>query len=157
VREYVEDREVSAWFLLDLSASVDFGSSAKRKRAVSQDFVTVLARLLTRHGNRVGAILYGDRVDTVIPARGGRRQVLHLLHRMSTRPDGRALEGHAPRRPSDARAVDRAAPLAHVRRVRLHQRAGLGQGARPPRASATRRSPCACTTRSSACCPTSAW
>jgi len=93
VREYVEDREVSAWFLLDLSASVDFGSASKRKRAVSQDFVTVLARLLTRHGNRVGAILYGDRVDTVIPARGGRRQVLHLLHRIRTRPDGARSKG----------------------------------------------------------------
>ncbi len=87
VREYVEDREVNAWFLLDLSASVDFGSSAVRKRAVAVDFVTVLARLLTRHGNRVGAILYGDRVDTVIPARGGRRQVLHLLHKLGTRPE----------------------------------------------------------------------
>jgi uncharacterized protein (DUF58 family) len=86
VREYVEDREVNAWFLLDLSASVDFGSSTVRKRAVSQDFVTVLARLLPRHGNRIGAILYGDRVDTVIPARGGRRQVLHLLHRLASRP-----------------------------------------------------------------------
>ena len=87
VREYVEDREVTAWFLLDLSASVDFGSSAVRKRAVAVDFVTVLARLMARHGNRVGAILYGDRVDTVIPARGGRRQVLHLLHRLATRPE----------------------------------------------------------------------
>ena len=87
VREYVEDREVNAWFLLDLSASVDFGSSAVKKRAVAVDFVTVLARLLTRHGNRVGAILYGDRVDTVIPARGGRRQVLHLLHALGTRPE----------------------------------------------------------------------
>ena len=87
VREYVEDREVSAWFLLDLSASVDFGSSVKRKRAVSLDFVTVLARLLTRHGNRIGAILYGDKVDTVIPARGGRRQVLDLVHRLQKRPE----------------------------------------------------------------------
>ena len=87
VREYVEDREVTAWFLLDLSASVDFGSSAVRKRAVAVDFVTVLARLLTRHGNRVGAILYGDRVDSVIPAGGGRRQVLHLLHRLANRPE----------------------------------------------------------------------
>ena len=86
VREYVEDREVTAWFLLDLSASVDFGSSAVRKRTVAVDFVTVLARLMARHGNRVGAILYGDRVDAVIPARGGRRQVLHLLHRLATRP-----------------------------------------------------------------------
>jgi uncharacterized protein (DUF58 family) len=93
VREYVEDREVNAWFLLDLSASVDFGSAAVRKRAVSQDFVTVLARLLTRHGNRIGAILYGDRVDTVIPARGGRRQVLHLLHRLLARPESPRSKG----------------------------------------------------------------
>jgi uncharacterized protein (DUF58 family) len=93
VREYVEDREVNAWFLLDLSASVDFGSSAKRKRAVSQDFVTVLARLLTRHGNRVGALLYGDKVDTVILPRSGRRQVLHLLHRMASRPEGAKSKG----------------------------------------------------------------
>ena len=93
VREYVEDREVTAWFLLDLSASVDFGSSAVRKRAVAVDFVTVLARLLTRHGNRVGAILSGDRVDTVIPARGGRRQVLHLLHRLGARPETARSKG----------------------------------------------------------------
>src|ERR1043165_9222243 len=55
VREYNEDREVTAWFLLDLSPSVDFGSADVRKRAVSADFVTVIARLLTKHGNRVGA------------------------------------------------------------------------------------------------------
>lgn len=86
VREFVEDREVSAWFLLDLSASIDFGSSEVRKSAVSTDFVAVLARLLTRHGNRVGAILYGDRVDAVLPARGGRRQVLHLMASLGKRP-----------------------------------------------------------------------
>ena len=86
VREYYEEREVAAWFLLDLSASVDFGSRQLRKQAVSAEFVSVLARILTRHGNRVGALLYGDSVDTVIPARGGRRQVLHLLHRMIERP-----------------------------------------------------------------------
>ena len=86
VREYNEEREVAAWFLLDLSASVDFGSQHLKKQAVSTEFVAVLARILTRHGNRVGALFYGDSVDTVIPARSGRRQVLHLLHRMMTRP-----------------------------------------------------------------------
>jgi uncharacterized protein (DUF58 family) len=85
VREYNEDREVTAWFLLDLSPSVDFGSRV-RKRSVAIDFVTVLARLLTRHGNRVGALFYGDGVDTVIPARSGRRHVLHLLHKLFFRP-----------------------------------------------------------------------
>ena len=82
VREYHEDREVSAWFLLDLSQSVAFGSREKRKRSVSEDFVAVLARLLTRHGNRVGALYYGERVSGMIPARSGRRQVLALLQGM---------------------------------------------------------------------------
>jgi uncharacterized protein (DUF58 family) len=87
VREYNEEREVNAWFLLDLSPSVDFGSAQVKKRTVAADFVTVLARILTRHGNRVGALFYGDRVDTVIPARSGRRQVLHILHTMLARPE----------------------------------------------------------------------
>jgi uncharacterized protein (DUF58 family) len=84
VRVFTEDREMAAWFLLDLSPSVDFGSGEQRKRNVSAEFVATLARLLTRHGNRVGAMLYGSGVDAVIPTRGGRRHVLHLLHSMQT-------------------------------------------------------------------------
>jgi len=87
VREYHEDRDVTAWFLLDLSPSVDFGSREVRKRGVESEFVTLLARLLSRHGNRVGALFYGDKVDTVIPARSGRRHVLHIVHAMLTRPE----------------------------------------------------------------------
>jgi uncharacterized protein (DUF58 family) len=86
VRVFTEDREMASWFLLDLSPSVDFGSGEQRKSQVSAEFVTVLARVLTRHGNRVGAMLYGSGVDTVLPARGGRPHVLHLLHAMQTRP-----------------------------------------------------------------------
>ena len=86
VREYNEDRDVTAWFLLDVSPSVDFGSGDVRKRSVSTDFVTVLSRILTRHGNRVGAAFYGETMDTVIPARSGRRHVLQILHRMLQRP-----------------------------------------------------------------------
>jgi uncharacterized protein (DUF58 family) len=86
VRQFTEDRELSAWFLVDLSASVDFGSNRFTKRRIAREFVAVLARLLTRHGNRVGALLYGTEVDTVLPARGGRTHVLELLQRMAARP-----------------------------------------------------------------------
>ncbi|MDO9089881.1 MAG: DUF58 domain-containing protein [Burkholderiaceae bacterium] len=89
VRVFTEDREMAAWFLLDLSPSVDFGSSELRKREVSADFVAVLARLLTRHGNRVGAMLYGSGADTVIPPRSGRVHVLHLMHSMLRAAAGR--------------------------------------------------------------------
>jgi uncharacterized protein (DUF58 family) len=86
VREYHEDREVTAWFLLDLSPSIDFGSGEVRKRAVSSDFVAVLTRILTRHGNKVGALFYGEEVDAMIPARSGRRHVLQIVHAMLSRP-----------------------------------------------------------------------
>ncbi|MBL8379203.1 MAG: DUF58 domain-containing protein [Burkholderiales bacterium] len=87
VRQFHEDREVTAWFLLDLSPSIDFGSDQVRKRSLAAELVAVLARILTRSGNRVGAMLYGDKVDEVIPARSGRRHVLHLMHSILARPE----------------------------------------------------------------------
>ena len=53
VRQFLEDRDLSAWFLLDLSGSVDFGSGDVTKLEVSSGFVATLARVITRHGNRV--------------------------------------------------------------------------------------------------------
>ena len=88
IREFVEDREITAWFLLDLSPSVDFGTveSERLKRSVLVEFVTTLARVLTRHGNRVGAIFYGGGVERTIPARGGRVQVLRLINDLVSHP-----------------------------------------------------------------------
>ena len=86
VRQYVEDREITAWFLLDLSPSMDFGTVQSLKRTVLIDFVTTLARLLTRHGNRVGATFYGSRVERTVPPRGGRIQVLRLVNELLKQP-----------------------------------------------------------------------
>ncbi len=80
VRQYVEDREITAWFLLDLSPSLDFGTVETMKRALLIDFVTTFARLLTRHGNRVGAIFYDSKVERTIPAHSGKNQVLRLIN-----------------------------------------------------------------------------
>ncbi len=82
VRQYVPEREIAAWFLLDLTPSMDFGTveTQRLKRTVLVDFVATLARLLTRGGNRVGAVLFGTRVERLIPARGGRIQVLRLVN-----------------------------------------------------------------------------
>src|ERR1041384_271117 len=80
VRQYVEDREITAWFLLDLSPSVDYGTARSQKRPMLIDFVTTPARLPARAGNRVGAIFYGGKVERTVPARGGRDQVLRLTN-----------------------------------------------------------------------------
>jgi uncharacterized protein (DUF58 family) len=86
VRQYMEDREVTAWFLLDMSPSVDFGTVATDKRKLLVDFVGVLARLLTRHGNRVGAIVFSGSLARAIPARGGRTHVLRLIRELQDQP-----------------------------------------------------------------------
>ena len=86
VRQFSEDRDMNAWFLVDLSPSADFGSSRVNKRDLSTQFVAALARLLSQHGNRTGAMIYGSMVDTIMPPRCDRRHVLHLLHRLRHRP-----------------------------------------------------------------------
>ncbi len=79
VRIYMEDREVTAWFLVDLSPSMAFGREDRRKESVVVDLVGMLARLLTRNGNRVGAILYDNTMQITIPPLSGRPQVLRLI------------------------------------------------------------------------------
>jgi len=82
----MEDREVIAWFLLDLSPSVDFGTLQNQKRNVLIDFVATLARLLTRHGNRVGAMMFGSAIQRTVPARSGRLQVLRIINDLLNQP-----------------------------------------------------------------------
>jgi uncharacterized protein (DUF58 family) len=90
VRQYREDRDITAWFLLDLSGSIDFGARDVRKRDVLIEFVAVMARWLSRRGNRVGAVLYGTQADVALPPGSGRPHVLELVQRMQ---NARALQG----------------------------------------------------------------
>jgi uncharacterized protein (DUF58 family) len=78
VRQYVDDRELTAWLLLDRSPSMRFGHEDRTKEAVLAELVAVLSRLFTRGGNRVGAVLANDQVERVIAPRSGRNQVLRL-------------------------------------------------------------------------------
>jgi uncharacterized protein (DUF58 family) len=85
VRQYIEEREVTAWFLLDLSPSMGFGRLDRHKDTVLIDFVATLARLLTRNGNRVGAIFYNNHIERTISPGNGRAQVLRLTHELLKR------------------------------------------------------------------------
>jgi uncharacterized protein (DUF58 family) len=89
VREFHEDREITAWFLLDVSPSIDFGSEEVKKHGLLSEFVAVLARLLTRNGNRVGALFFDSRLQPPISPGTGRRQVLHILNRLNRAGTGK--------------------------------------------------------------------
>jgi len=86
VRQYTEDRELTAWLLLDRSPSMGFGPIERPKELVLQELATALARLLTRDGNRVGAILFDNEIEETLPPRTGRNQVLALARELLRPP-----------------------------------------------------------------------
>jgi uncharacterized protein (DUF58 family) len=88
VREFHEERDITAWFLLDLSPSVDFGTVGgdREKRTVLIDFAATMARLLTRRGNRVGTMVFAGNETHVIPAGSGRNHVLQLIDDLIDQP-----------------------------------------------------------------------
>jgi uncharacterized protein (DUF58 family) len=86
VRQYVEDREVTAWLLLDRSPSMGFGPSERPKDLVLTELATTLAQLLARGGNRIGAVVYDNAGQRTLPPRGGRNQVLRLARELLAPP-----------------------------------------------------------------------
>jgi uncharacterized protein (DUF58 family) len=78
VRQFNEDRELTAWLVLDRSASMSVGGPGRGKGDVLAELALSLARLLGRNGNRVGAVLYDTGAVRVIPPGTGRRQALRI-------------------------------------------------------------------------------
>ena len=110
VREYLEDREITAWLLLDRSASMDFGPVDRRKHLVVAEVAATVARLLGRGGNRVGALIFDRELEEVVPPGQGRNQVLRILSRLLAPPAG--------------------PPVDHGRRRRLGRRLPAGRAVR---------------------------
>jgi uncharacterized protein (DUF58 family) len=133
IREYLEDREITAWLLLDRSPSMGFGPVQRRKHIVLTEVAATLAQLLARGGNRIGAVLFDTEVEQTIPPAQGRNQVLRILSELlrapavadpsdGTPPDSNAASGGAfqprPRQTTDLTVPLRAA-LGIVRRRSL--------------------------------------
>ncbi|WP_326999887.1 DUF58 domain-containing protein [Dactylosporangium sp. NBC_01737] len=104
VRQYTEDRELTAWLVLDLSASMRFGGASQEGRGkdgLLTELAVCLARLFTQGGNRIGAVLYDNGLQRVVPARTGRTHVLRLAHEI-----GKATEALASRKGTPGTATD---------------------------------------------------
>jgi uncharacterized protein (DUF58 family) len=82
VREFMEDRELTAWLLLDRSRSMAFGSVERTKERVLCELAATLGQLLVRGGNRIGAVVYDGDHQWTIPPRQGRNQVLALVREL---------------------------------------------------------------------------
>jgi uncharacterized protein (DUF58 family) len=92
VRQYTEDRELTAWLVLDQSASMRYRAVERGKDSVLTELAVSLARLFSHGGNRVGAILYDNHAQRMIPPKTGRNHVLHMTQQIlkgtSGKPDG---------------------------------------------------------------------
>ena len=90
VRQHVPDRSLTTWIVLDLSASMAFGTAQRLKSDVAEGVTRVLARLGAQRGGRVGIVTCGAATSQVLPPAGGRR-ALGAIDRLLAR--GVAADG----------------------------------------------------------------
>jgi uncharacterized protein (DUF58 family) len=79
VKRYIEERELTVMLLVDLSGSERFGTRKRFKSELASELAAVLAMSAIRNNDRVGAILFSDRIEHVVPPRKGRRHALRLM------------------------------------------------------------------------------
>jgi len=109
VKKYTEERELTIFLLVDISASGNFGSAALSKRDLAAELASVLAFSAIRNSDKVGLLLYTDRVERYLPPKKGRRHVLRAV---------RDILYHAP----EGTGTDSVQALDVLNRV-LHRRA----------------------------------
>ena len=119
VRDHVPERTLTVWLLLDVSASMAFGTTERLKSDVAAGVATVVARLAARRGGRVALLTCGAPLQRFLPPQAGRRALIGVGRVLA---EGVAADGHAPGASELAAgaAPDRAArPRARPRRGRL--------------------------------------
>lgn len=90
VKEMVEERQLTALVMVDLSGSKDFGTGAKHNALIAAEIAAILALAATANNDRVGLLIVTDRVEHFVAPDTGRRHALRLvLELLSFRPEGR--------------------------------------------------------------------
>jgi uncharacterized protein (DUF58 family) len=110
VKKFTEERELTIFLLVDISASGNFGSGAMSKRDLAAELASVLAFSAIRNSDKVGLLLYTDQVERYLPPKKGRRHVLRVV---------RDILYHAPERigTDTVKALDVANRLLHRRAI----------------------------------------
>ncbi|MDX6418506.1 MAG: hypothetical protein QOG28_3126 [Trebonia sp.] len=93
LRVFNEDRELTVWLVLDRSASMTVGAAGRGKHDVLSELAVVLARMFSRGGSKVGALLYDNGTVRTVPPGSGRRHVLHIAAELSRADPGKLHRG----------------------------------------------------------------
>jgi uncharacterized protein (DUF58 family) len=110
VREQIADRDLTAWLVVDASATMAFGTTRNDKSQVAMAAAASVGFLTARNQNRLGAVLVAGPSIHVVPPRSGSNQVRAVLSLLSAPPDSDGL-GHA----DLAGAIDRVGAIANRR------------------------------------------
>jgi uncharacterized protein (DUF58 family) len=93
VKRYIEERELTVMLLVDLSGSERFGTVNRFKSELASELTAVLAMSAVRNNDRVGVLLFTDRIEHVVPPRKGRRHVLRIIRDLlAFEPTGRGTD-----------------------------------------------------------------
>jgi len=87
VRVHVSERALTTWLLLDVSASMTFGTADRRKADVAEGVALALGHMATRRGNRLGVVAFGGGKPHILPPRQGRVGLLGLLAQLRAEPE----------------------------------------------------------------------
>lgn len=82
VKEYTEERELTVMILLDASRSNYFGSTGNLKKEIAAEVASVLAASANKNNDKVGLIIFTDRIEKFIPPRKGRHHMLRIIREM---------------------------------------------------------------------------
>jgi uncharacterized protein (DUF58 family) len=82
IKRFVEEREMTIIFVVDLSASGQFGTVDKMKNELAAEFCAVLAFAAAKNNDKVGLVIFTDQVELYIPAKKGMRHVLRLIREL---------------------------------------------------------------------------
>jgi uncharacterized protein (DUF58 family) len=89
VKQYVEERELTVMLMVDASGSGDFASEGRFKRELAAELAAVLSFSATTNRDKVGLMIFTDKVELYIPPRQGRSHVLRLIHELlAFEPEG---------------------------------------------------------------------
>lgn len=88
VKQYVEERELSVFFLFDASSSCQFGTQSKFKSEIMAEVCALLAFAAVKNNDKVGLAVFTDRVEKYIPLKKGRKHVLRVIREMLTHQPG---------------------------------------------------------------------